>query len=276
MVWADFGYQAGPEGGAFTDLLDYCDHVRIPSEMDSPKRGSNPPIPYRDGQFSFPQKYRSAGTFMLDCMVSYTNAAGAVTHADGKAGHVFENLQSLKRLLGGNDQLVVIRRDTPHMGLVEAICENFGGVTAAGPRMRFVFPMQMLDGTWREQSLTSDTEASIAAFPHAYTIATGGDYPIGDAKFTFTCVADGTAPSFELDSNGDKISVAGAFVASDVIVVDLARDRSITLNGDRYGSVSPNRAYWIRLPPDDATLDVTLDADSGTWTMLIEWRNRWL
>jgi hypothetical protein len=276
MPWTEFAYQAGPVGGAFTDLLDYCDDVRIPSEMDAPKRGFNPSIPYRDGLFSFPQKYRSTGTFMLDCMVSYTSAAGTVTHADGSAGHVFENLQLLKRLIGGNDGLVVIRRTTPHMGAVEAVCENFGGVTAAGPRMRYVFPMQMLDGTWREQALQTDTESSISSFPHAYTIATGGDYPIGDAKFTFTCVADGNAPTIALAGNGDKISVAGAFVAADVIVVDLARDRSITLNGARYGSVSPNRAYWMRLPPDDATLDVTLDADSGTWTMLIEWRNRWL
>ncbi len=276
MVWTAYAYQAGPVGGPYVDLLDYCENVRVSSEMDAPKRGSNPSIPYRDGLFSFPQKFRSAGTMMLDCIVSYTDDNGADTHGDGRAGQVHENLQSLKRLLGGNDELVVIRRTAPHMGAVEAICENMGGIVAAGPRMRFVFPMQMLDGTWREQSLTSDTEASIAAFPHAYTIATGGDYPIGDAKYTFTCVADGNAPSIELDVAGDKISVAGAFVASDVIVVDLARDRAITLNGARYGSVSPNRGYWMRLPPDTAALGVTLDADSGTWTMLIEYRNRWL
>jgi len=276
MAWSVFAYQAGPVGGSFTDLLDYCDNVRLSSEMDSPKRGLNPSIPYRDGEFTFPAKFRHAGVFMLDCMVSYTDDAGDVTHADGAAGHVIENLQSLKRLLGGNDNLVAVRRTAPHMGAVEAVCEYMGGIQAAGPRMRYVFPMKLLDGTWREQALQSDTESSISSFPHAYTIATGGDHKIGDLKVTFTCVADGNAPSLELDAAGDKISVAGAFVAADVIIVDLGRDRVITLNGSRYGSVSPNRGYWMRLPPDDATLDVTLDADSGTWTCKIEWYNRWL
>jgi len=276
MVWSTYAYQAGPVGGSYVDLLDYCDDVRVSSEMDAPKRGFNPSIPYRDGLFTFPQKFRSVGTMMLDCLVSYTNKSGLVTHADGQAGHVHENLQALKRLLGGNDELVVIRRTAPHMGAVEAVCEYFGGITASGPRMRFVFPMQMMDGTWREQVVSTDTQASIAVFPHAYTIATGGDYPVGDAKFTFTCVADGNAPTVELDVAGDKISVAGAFVAGDVIVVDLARDRVVTLNGVRYGSVSPNRAWWMRLPPDEAALGVTLGADSGTWTLKIDWRNRWL
>ncbi len=136
MPWTSFDYQAGPVGGSFTDLLDYCDDVRMPSEMDSAKRGQNPSIPYRDGEFTFPQKFRQAGIFMLDCMVSYTNPSGVVTHADGEAGHVIENLQALKRLLGGNDELVAVRRSVPHIGDVEAICEYMGGIQAAGPRMR--------------------------------------------------------------------------------------------------------------------------------------------
>lgn len=276
MVWTSFGYQAGPVGGAFVNLLDYCDNVRIPSEMDSPKRGNNPSIPYRDGEFTFPAKFRQAGTFMLDCMVSYTDSIGNITHVDGEAGHVIQNLQSLKRLLGGNDNLVAVRRSMPHIGAVEAVCEYMGGIQAAGPRMRYVFPMKLLDGTWREQALKSDTQASIAVFPHAYTIATGGDHKIGDLKITFTCVADGSAPSLKLSVDGDKISVAGAFVATDVIIVDLSRERAITLNGSRYGSVSPNKAWWMRLPPDEAALGMTLDANSGTWTVQIEWQNRWV
>lgn len=276
MVWSVFDYQAGPAGGPFVDLLDYCDDVRLPSEMDSPKRGQNLTIPHRDGEYSQPFKFRSAGTFLLDCMVSYTDPSGVITHADGSPGHVFENLQALKRLLGGNDKLVTVRRTAPHMAAVEALCEYLGGLRSAGPRMRFVFPMRLVDGVWREQSLQSDTQASISSFPFAYTIATGGDYAIGDPKITFTCVAAGTAPSLELTASGDKISVAGSFATSDVIVVDLGRDRIITLNGSNYTSVSPNRAWWMRLPPDTASLGLELDADSGTWTVLVEWRNKWI
>lgn len=275
MAWSAYSYQAGPVGGSFTDLLDYCTHVGI-VEMDSPKRGSNPSVPYRDGEFTFPAKFRAAGTIMLDCIISGTNSSGGITHEDGEEGHFYENKANLLRLLGGNDAIFALRRSTPHMGDMEAICEYMGGVQPSGPQFRYAFILRLLDGLWREQTLQSDEEASISSFPHAYTIATGGNYKVGDAKLTFTCVADGNAPSFELDEAGDKISIAGAFVASDVIIVDLARDRVITKNGARYASVSPNRAWWLRLPPDDATLDVILDADSGTWTMKVEWRNRWL
>ena len=276
MVWTVYAYQAGAVGGPYVDLLDYCDNVRIPSEMDSPKRSSNRDIPYRDGEFSDALKFRRAGTFLLDCMVSYTDAAGAVTHADGAAGHVQENLQALKRLLGGNGVPLLIRRTAPHIGAVEAICENLGGVRAAGPRMRFVFPMRLLDGTWREQSLTSDTQTDIVAFPHAYNIVTDGDYPIGDAKITFTCKANGTAPTLEVTSTGDKISVAGSFVTNDIIIIDLGRTRVFTLNGSNYTTVSSNRAWWMRLPDSTAALGMTLGASSGTWDCKIEWRSRWL
>lgn len=277
-VW-DYAYQAAPDGGAFEDLDDYCTSVRTVGEGMSGKRGQNPTIPYRDGEFSFPAKYLSAGIVSVDCVLSYTNAAGTITHTNGASGHVYENLASLKNLLGwGRDELVVLRRTEPHAGAVEAFVECLSPIQASGPRMRYVFPMRMVDGIWSEQTLQSDTEGPIASgsMPHAYTIATGGNYKIGDAKFTFTCNADGNAPTFALDVAGDQISVAGAFVTNDVIVVDLGRDRAITLNGNRYSSVSPNRGSWMRLPEDTAALGVTLDADSGTWTMKVEWNNKWL
>lgn len=276
MVWTSYAYQAGPIAGPFTNLLDYCDNVRIPSETDAPKRGGNLDIPYRDGEYSQPVKYRRAGSILLDCMVSYTNPAGLVTHADGQPGHVFENLQSLKSLLGGNNQLVSIRRTAPHLGAVETVCEYMGGIRAAGPRMRYVFPMRMVDGVWREQTLQSNTQTGIAIFPHAYTITTGGDFDIGDAKITLTCIANGAAPSLEIPATGDKISVAGSFLAGDIIIIDLGRTRALTLNGSTYTSVSPNKAWWMRLPSSTALLGLTLDATSGTWTCLVEWRNKWL
>ena len=65
-------------------------------------------------------------------------------------------------------------------------------------------------------------------------------------------------------------------MTNDVIIVDLARDRVITLNGTRYASVSPNRAWWMRMPADEAALGLNFDADSGTWDMDIDWHNKWL
>ncbi len=274
----DYTYQAGDDGGSFTDLLDHAKVVRLLTEGFAGRRGTNVQIPYRDGEYSAPQKFLMSRNLLLETQLRYTNAAGAITHGNGAAGHAYENLAALKELLGsGSENLRMLRRNDPDGGAVETAIECLFNVEAIDRRFVFTWILRQLDGLWREQALTSDTEAGIVfGAPHAYTIATGGNHPIGDAKFTFTCVADGSAPSIELDVAGDKISVAGAFVAADVIVVDLARDRVITKNGTRYASVSPNRGWWMHLPHDTAALGVTLDADSGTWTMLIEWRNKWL
>lgn len=274
MAWTAWSYQAGPVGGPYTDLDDYCDNVRIPSEMDAPKRGSNPTIAYKDGEYSDPFKFRGAGTYLLDCMVSYTDAAGATTHTDGAAGHVMENLQSLKRLLGGNGELVTVRRTAPHMGAVEAVSEYMGGLNSSDFRMRFVFPMRMVEGSWREQTASQDIETGLGT-TGSYTIATGGDTDVGDATFTFTCTADGANPALTITSTGDELSLNGSFVAGDVVVVNL-RDSIFTLNGTSTAVVRKNRAWFMRLPHDQATLGLGWAADSGTWTMQIDFNNRWL
>ena len=279
MAWTGFTYQIGLEGGSFTDLDDYCDNVRIASESDAPKRGGNVEIPYADGEFTDPFKFRRPGTIMLDCMVSYTNDLGTVTHADGAAGHVFENLSALKALFAGDGlSRVVLRRTAPDQGTMEARVEFMGGVRASGPRMRYIFPLRMIDGYWREQTLSTDTESSISSFPHAYTIATGGNYPIGDPKITFTCVTDGVSPSLTQTVLAETIQATGSFVAADEIIIDLGRDRAFTKNGTRYGLISGNRAWWMRLTPAQALLGMTLGdgTTTGTWTCKIEWRNKWL
>ncbi len=272
-----YNYQAGDDGGTFTALSDYAKVVRLLTEGFSGRRGLNVPIPYRPGEYSEPRKFLMARNLLLETQLRYTDKDGVVIHSNGEAGHAYENLAALKELLGaGSNNLRMLRRNDPNAGAVETAIECLATVDATDRRYVFTWILRQLDGLWREQALTSDEEASIAAFPHAYTIATGGNHPIGDAKYTFTCVADGSAPSIELNVAGDKISVAGAFVAADVIVVDLARVRVITKNGTRYASVSPNRGWWMRLPHDTAALAMNLDADSGTWTMKIEWRNKWL
>jgi hypothetical protein len=279
MPWTAYNYQVGDEGGAFTNLLDHATVVRILSEGMPGRRGSNPIIPYRDGAYSEPFKFLGAGTILLDVVLRYTNAAGVITHADGAAGHAYENLSALKDLLGwGGRSRRMLRRDVPHQGAVETRIECVAGVESIEQRYRFTFALRMIDGVWRDQALTSDTQASIAfaAMPFAYTIATGGDYEITDPKITLTCVADGAAPSIEQTAVNEKISVAGSFTAADVIVIDLDRDRAITLNGTRYALVTPDRAWWMRLLPDTAALGMELDASSGTWTVLLEYRDKWL
>ncbi len=270
-----YDYEAGPVGGPFVNLLDFADDVRTISEGDSPKRGGNIQIPYRDGEYSDPLKFRQGKVILLDCMVSYTDLNGLVTHTDGAAGHVYENLQSLKKLLGGDGAEVILRVDKPHMGALEAPVEYFGGIEAGGPRMRYIFPMRLLEGAWREQAVSTDTEASISSFPHAYTILTGGDTDIGDATITLTCVAAGDNPKLTIDTPGDELSASGSFSTADILIANL-RTSTFTLQGLSTAVFRRNRAWYMRLPNDQAALGLTLDADSGTWTAKIDWNNRWL
>ena len=273
-IWV-YDYEAGPDGGPFVNLLDYCDEVLSPSEGDAPKRGSNINIPYRDGEYSDPLKFRQGKLVMLDCFVSYSDPAGDVIHGDGAAGHVYENLQSLKKLLGGDGAEVILRTDKPHLGALEAPVEYLGGIAAAGPRMRWVFPMRLLEGAWREQVASTDTEATITVFPHAYTILTGGDTDIGDATITITCNSAGDNPKLTIDATGDELLASGSFSGTDVLVANL-RTSTFTLNGASTAVFRRNRAWYMRLPNDQAALGLTFDADSGDWDVDIDWNNRWL
>ncbi len=270
-----YDYEAGPTAGPFTNLLDFCDEVLTASEGDAPKRGGNISIPYRDGVYSDPLKFRDNKIVFLDCMVSYTDAAGLVTHPDGSAGHIYENLQSLKKLLGGDGAEVTLRVDKPHMGALEAPVEYLGGIEAGGPRMRWIFPMQLLEGAWREQAASTDAENGISSFPHAYTILTGGDTDVGDATITMECTADGDNPKLTIDTPDDELSASGSFSSGDILIANL-RTSTFTLNGLSTAVFRRNRAWYMRFPNDQAALGLTFDADSGIWDVDIDWNNRWL
>lgn len=273
----DYAYQIGDEGGTFVDLADYATVVRILNEGMPGRRGSNPTVPYVDGAWSEPFKFLDSRQLLLEVTLRYTDAAGSVTDPNGAAGHAYENLQALKKHLGwGGRNRRMLRRNDPHAGAVETAVEMLEGVEPTDRRYRFVFFLTMLDGVWRAQSASTHQEASVSSFPHAFTINTGGDYPIADPVLTFECVADGASPSLEQDVTGELITVNGSFTAGDTIVVDLGNPRSFTLEGARYPNVSMNRGWGMRLQPDESALGMTLDATSGTWTLDIDWRNKWL
>jgi hypothetical protein len=277
MAGWDYQYSVGDLGGSFTSLSQYAT-VRTLSEGMGSRRGSNPVIPYRDGEFSDPFKFLDAHTVLLDMNIHYHNGSGIVDHPNGAAGHAHENASAIKNLLGyGSRNRRVLRRVDPNAGNVEALIESLSPMENQEARYKFVAILRLVEGSWRDQAATTDTQSSISAFPHAFTdIDTLGNAEIGDAKFTLTCVSAGTNPSISNDVTGETIFIPGSFSASDEIIIDLATPRSFTLNGSRYAPVNANRGWWIRLPYDTTGVPMTLDADSGTWTLVTEWRNRWL
>ena len=87
MAWTDWTYKAGSPEGTLESLSDYCLSVRIVAENIVGKRGKNPTVDYRHGEWSSPRKYIRAANVTLETVLRYTNSAGVVTHADGAAGH---------------------------------------------------------------------------------------------------------------------------------------------------------------------------------------------
>jgi hypothetical protein len=162
------------------------------------------------------------------------------------------------------------------MGAVEAVCEYMGGVQAAGPRMRYVFPLRMLEGSWRGQTLKTLSRLGFSSQDTANLDTLGGDADVGDAKITVTCKGAGDDPSIEINPPGDKITFVGSFALDDVLIADL-RTHTFTFNGARSDAlIERNRAWYFRLTPDIDPSTLRVNMATGTWDFVLEWNNRWL
>ena len=62
MAWP-YVYKAGPAGSEET-LTDYCYSVRIAAEWATGRRGMNPIVQYRHGEYSSPRKYAVSYTHL--------------------------------------------------------------------------------------------------------------------------------------------------------------------------------------------------------------------
>jgi hypothetical protein len=119
MVWTAYNYQAGPKGGSLTALSNYCTAVRVIDEGSPGFRGGNVPIQYLHGAREVPHKFTDEGLVGLEVHLRYTSSAGTITHADGAAGHVYDNLENVKRLLYGDMEMVTLQREAPDYGTVQ-------------------------------------------------------------------------------------------------------------------------------------------------------------
>lgn len=140
MAW-DWVYKAGPAGSVET-LGNYCLSIRVLAEFSTGKRGSNPVVEYRHGEYTSARKYVRASNLVLETAVRYTNSAGAVVHGDGAAGHVMENLGHLKRLFGGTqDALCRLQRTAPDQGTTYLDVELLGEANPSQARHIFTWPL---------------------------------------------------------------------------------------------------------------------------------------
>ncbi|RKZ12615.1 hypothetical protein DRQ53_14555, partial [bacterium] len=237
MAW-DWAYKAGPAGSLET-LSNYCLSVRVLAEFSTGKRGSNPVVEYRHGEYSSPRKYVRASNLVLETVVRYTNAAGAVTHGDGASGHVMENLGHLKRLFGGNmGELTRLQRTAPDHGIVYRDIELLGEATPSQARHIFTWPLHAPHPFWIGAADTANTGA---------TLTVAGDAPIGDAVITLTSGTDG---GIIHTASGASVTISGAMPAGGV-EIDVGAGTCVKVTGgaDWSNYLVVNKPWWFELDP---------------------------
>lgn len=243
------------------DLLDYCSSVSIPDESGGGLAGANTRVGFLDGERWEPKNYGPM-TLQLKTILRYTNSSGAVTHTNGEAGHVYENLHNLK-LLFGQPGLKYLTRDDPHAGAVRAAFELVGEPQVGEMRHIFYWPLRIPSGSWQSETQSS---AGPGAPP---TVNTSGNRRIHDPQIVFAA-----AGTFTYTNAAGKVySITAA--AGPTYPVTLSRSNGEWTSTD---NASADAAPYLTVTqPDVLVLDPNTNSLSMTSSsnVTISWRNRW-
>lgn len=254
MAW-DYDWQAGP-AGSLLDLADYCASVRVVNEWSTGRRGSNPIVQYQHGAHHAARKYVRPTTFVLETSIRNTNAAGAITHSDGAAGHAYENLSILKGIFGGTvGALVRLQRTAPHIGAAYIDVEQLGEAIPTQTRHIFGWPLTAPHPFWIGAADNGNTQP---------TLTVAGDAPVGDAVLKFLTGTDVKAAL----ASGDFAQVVGALPAGGV-TLDLGTGLAVRITGGADWSDAVRRSNAWELNPGANTVTVT----GGT--MSFDWYTQW-
>lgn len=253
MSWT-YTYQAST-----VDLLDFCDSVVIENEGGAGKRGGNLAVGFLDGE-RWESKNYGPLDLILKTTLKYSNAAGAITHADGGPGHAFENLSEMKKLLGQSG-LKLLTRTAPDYGDVRASFEMIGPPIPGESRLVFYWPLRVPSGSWQSVAQDSVTGISPAA-------TTGGNRRIHDPELVFSGAGSFTYTAD--DGEVYKVTVA----SGPTFPVTLTHDNgewTVTDNAaaDASPFVTAEHPSVLVLDPDSALSIVT------TVSVTLRWRNRW-
>lgn len=264
MPWTVYSYQAGPPG-SLTALSTYCNRVRIYDEGSPGKRGGNVPIQYFHGERAVPHKFSQPALLGLECIIRNTDSSGAITHADGEAGHTFENLSNLKKILYGTTVMTVLQREAPHQGTVQIEVEVGAPVMTSQARHVFLFPLVAPKPFWFSTTLNSSAPTP--------SIAVGGSAPVDDAEIVFT--AGASSPLLTHTSSG--LSTAPTIQVTGTIPSGGVRVRTATGHAERITGGTDYSEFLVL--SKNFVLDLYPGTQSFTYSgggsPLIEWRNKW-
>ncbi len=259
MTWL-YVYKAGPPGGSLTDLLDFCDEVRVQTEWAGGFRGQNPIVQYEHGEFSSPRKFHPAANLTLETYLSYTDSSGMVTHTDGQSGHIYENFGDVKALLTGKQgQLVRLERIAPDQGTVFLDVQLTGDALPTQKRHIFGWPLRAPFPFWTGAADNGNSPP---------TLTNDGSAPVVNAIIDITGTA--TDPRLTHDDTGDFIEYEGALPAGG-IRVDIGAKTMVRITGgaDESQNLRVNQPWWMELDP--GANGVTVSEASGTPTFSVDW-----
>lgn len=241
-------------------------------------RGQNPKTPYRHGSYSYGRKFFEEKFMTLKMMILNQDADGAVTLPDPLA-HLYKNLDDFLALMYDTQQLTLSRYladgTTQRFIDVEAIDEAVVRSVDKDQRYPVNVPLLAARPFWNALPMITDTETAITG-TRAFNITTAGNAPTDDMVITIDCTADGSTPELSIPATSEKITILDTGLTSgDQIILDLGT-REFTKNGDRYDiAVGREVAWFMELPPSQASLGMSFTSLSGTFNLKLERYDKW-
>lgn len=223
-------------------LSDHADFVRLLNEGGSGKRGNNPVVPYRHGEWSDGDKWYDSVDLLLEVGVKTTDT--------------YQHLTALQKMLGKPNGLVALQRVTTNAGTVVADVELLGSPSSTQNRFVHVFPLRAPSGVWRDASYSSSSGT-------APSVTTTGDRPVDDMIITFS--APGTAT--HTDENGTT-SVIG-WQGTGTAVVDCGTRTIKKAGANQDANLYISQPWWWRFTPGAA------QTITSTVSITVQWRNKW-
>ena len=224
------------------------------------KRGGDYVVPFRHGERFISGKSYATKHLGLRFLVMDTDDTGAVVHAQGRPGHLRENLDLLMGLFTSHQQISV-EREITGMPVREALVEADQVVvvdTVGGDSLRVVeATFKLATPFWRELP-----EVTGAGPP---TLTNDGNAPIGDAVLTYagagvirlTNSTSGTWLEVDLTGGGSNVEV------------DVGLRRALQGSTRVDGLLNMNTGRWMEFLPGANSLAVT----GGTVT--VDYYHKW-
>ena len=235
-------------------LANVATDVIIEDEYGGSFIDSGVRVPHRDGIRLDPQAPYGPRTITLKTVLRYTNSSGTITHADGAAGHVYENLSLIRAQFATGE--VTLTRTAPHVGDVRALVTLLDNPIPDGRQRHVVrWVLTCPSGSWQDATETSEATTSVT---------TGGNVRIHDPIVVFASA--GTVTHTHADGTVESITAAAG--PTYPVTVDVGAG-TILDNGsvDSRGDVTFTQPWWLRMDPDGA--------QTFTGTATIKYRNRW-